>query len=97
MNLKKTIFIKMYPSTGRLDTHLAKSLMSGNYSYYQDISRKAKQILLLLLFSGRYWSSLRNLVTSLLSSVRSILSLLFLLFLFIVIFALLGMQLFGAE
>ncbi|XP_027058824.1 voltage-dependent N-type calcium channel subunit alpha-1B-like [Pocillopora damicornis] len=44
----------------------------------------------------RYWSSLRNLVTSLLSSVRSILSLLFLLFLFIVIFALLGMQIFGA-
>ena len=45
----------------------------------------------------RYWSSLRNLVTSLLSSVRSILSLLFLLFLFIVIFALLGMQIFGAT
>ncbi|PFX23935.1 Voltage-dependent calcium channel type A subunit alpha-1 [Stylophora pistillata] len=45
----------------------------------------------------RYWSSLRNLVTSLLSSVRSILSLLFLLFLFIVIFALLGMQIFGAS
>ena len=39
-----------------------------------------------------YWSSLRNLVISLLSSMRSILSLLFLLFLFILIFALLGMQ-----
>jgi len=45
----------------------------------------------------RYWSSLRNLVISLLSSMRSILSLLFLLFLFILIFALLGMQLFGGA
>ena len=46
---------------------------------------------------SRYWSSLRNLVISLLSSMRSILSLLFLLFLFILIFALLGMQLFGGA
>ncbi|KAK0065729.1 voltage-dependent non-L-type calcium channel alpha-1 subunit isoform A [Biomphalaria pfeifferi] len=45
----------------------------------------------------RYWSSLRNLVVSLLSSIKSILSLLFLLFLFIVIFSLLGMQLFGGN
>uniref|UniRef100_A0A8C4N6Y8 Uncharacterized protein n=1 Tax=Eptatretus burgeri TaxID=7764 RepID=A0A8C4N6Y8_EPTBU len=45
----------------------------------------------------KYWSSLRNLVVSLLSSMRSILSLLFLLFLFIVVFALLGMQLFGGQ
>ncbi|ESN92149.1 hypothetical protein HELRODRAFT_119050, partial [Helobdella robusta] len=45
----------------------------------------------------RYWSSLRNLVISLLNSMRSIVSLLFLLFLFIIIFALLGMQLFGGE
>ncbi|XP_074655928.1 voltage-dependent calcium channel type A subunit alpha-1-like [Tubulanus polymorphus] len=45
----------------------------------------------------RYWASLRNLVVSLLNSMRSIISLLFLLFLFIVIFALLGMQLFGGE
>ena len=45
----------------------------------------------------RYWSSLRNLVISLLSSMRSIISLLFLLFLFILIFALLGMQLFGGA
>ncbi|XP_020626974.1 voltage-dependent R-type calcium channel subunit alpha-1E-like isoform X3 [Orbicella faveolata] len=57
---------------------------------------RALRLLRLFKFT-RYWSSLRNLVTSLLSSVRSILSLLFLLFLFIVIFALLGMQLFGAE
>lgn len=48
-------------------------------------------------FALRYWSSLRNLVISLLSSMRSILSLLFLLFLFILIFALLGMQLFGGA
>ena len=46
---------------------------------------------------SRYWSSLRNLVISLLSSMRSIISLLFLLFLFILIFALLGMQLFGGA
>ncbi|XP_048587790.1 voltage-dependent P/Q-type calcium channel subunit alpha-1A isoform X2 [Nematostella vectensis] len=57
---------------------------------------RALRILRLFKFT-RYWSSLRNLVTSLLSSVRSIVSLLFLLFLFIVIFALLGMQLFGAQ
>lgn len=44
-----------------------------------------------------YWSSLRNLVISLLNSMRSILSLLFLLFLFIMIFAMLGMQLFGGN
>ena len=42
--------------------------------------------------SFRYWTSLRNLVSSLLNSLRSIMSLLLLLFLFIVIFALLGMQ-----
>jgi len=49
------------------------------------------------LWSTRYWSSLRNLVASLLNSMRSIASLLLLLFLFIVIFALLGMQLFGGR
>nr|CDS24023.1 voltage dependent calcium channel [Echinococcus granulosus] len=43
----------------------------------------------------RYWASLRNLMLSLLNSMRSIVSLLFLLFLFMLIFALLGMQLFG--
>lgn len=48
-------------------------------------------------FLSRHWASLRNLVVSLLSSMRSIVSLLFLLFLFILIFALLGMQLFGGE
>ncbi|TSR16030.1 Voltage-dependent R-type calcium channel subunit alpha-1E [Bagarius yarrelli] len=45
----------------------------------------------------RYWASLRNLVVSLMSSMKSIISLLFLLFLFIVVFALLGMQLFGGR
>ncbi|OUC43122.1 transporter, cation channel family protein [Trichinella nativa] len=45
----------------------------------------------------RYWDSLRNLVASLLNSLRSIVSLLLLLFLFIVIFALLGMQIFGGK
>ncbi|KAH0618760.1 hypothetical protein JD844_018219 [Phrynosoma platyrhinos] len=45
----------------------------------------------------KYWTSLNNLVASLLNSVRSIASLLTLLFLFIVIFALLGMQLFGGK
>ncbi|XP_075993146.1 voltage-dependent P/Q-type calcium channel subunit alpha-1A-like, partial [Genypterus blacodes] len=44
-----------------------------------------------------YWASLRNLVVSLLNSMKSIISLLFLLFLFIVVFALLGMQLFGGQ
>jgi len=46
---------------------------------------------------NRYWTSLRNLVTSLINSMRSIASLLLLLALFIIIFALLGMQLFGGK
>ncbi|CAG7818987.1 unnamed protein product [Allacma fusca] len=45
----------------------------------------------------KYWSSLSSLVTSLISSIQSIASLLVLLFLFIVIFALLGMQVFGGK
>ena len=45
----------------------------------------------------RYWKALSNLVASLLNSVRSIASLLLLLFLFIVIFSLLGMQVFGGK
>uniref|UniRef100_A0A8C9YJ72 Voltage-dependent P/Q-type calcium channel subunit alpha-1A n=1 Tax=Sander lucioperca TaxID=283035 RepID=A0A8C9YJ72_SANLU len=45
----------------------------------------------------KYWAPLRNLVVSLLNSMKSIVSLLFLLFLFIVVFALLGMQLFGGQ
>ncbi|KAH9503819.1 Voltage-dependent calcium channel type D subunit alpha-1 [Bulinus truncatus] len=45
----------------------------------------------------RVFKATRNLVASLLNSMRSIASLLLLLFLFIVIFALLGMQLFGGK
>ncbi|XP_048859037.1 dihydropyridine-sensitive L-type skeletal muscle calcium channel subunit alpha-1-like isoform X1 [Brienomyrus brachyistius] len=45
----------------------------------------------------KYWKSISNLVASLLNSVRSIASLLLLLFLFIVIFSLLGMQVFGGK
>lgn len=54
-------------------------------------------ILTASIFSPRYWNSLSNLVASLLNSVRSIASLLLLLFLFIIIFSLLGMQLFGGK
>uniref|UniRef100_A0A3Q3EG10 Calcium channel, voltage-dependent, R type, alpha 1E subunit a n=1 Tax=Labrus bergylta TaxID=56723 RepID=A0A3Q3EG10_9LABR len=50
---------------------------------------------LLRIFKITYWASLRNLVISLMNSMKSIISLIFLLFLFIVVFALLGMQLFG--
>ncbi|XP_070508575.1 muscle calcium channel subunit alpha-1 isoform X3 [Chironomus tepperi] len=45
----------------------------------------------------KYWRSLSNLVASLLNSIQSIFSLLLLLFLFIVIFSLLGMQVFGGK
>ncbi|XP_046731246.1 calcium channel, voltage-dependent, L type, alpha 1D subunit, a isoform X1 [Silurus meridionalis] len=45
----------------------------------------------------RHWESLSNLVASLLNSMKSIASLLLLLFLFIIIFALLGMQVFGGK
>uniref|UniRef100_A0A3P8V5L0 Voltage-dependent L-type calcium channel subunit alpha n=1 Tax=Cynoglossus semilaevis TaxID=244447 RepID=A0A3P8V5L0_CYNSE len=55
-------------------------------------------IRLLRLFKvTKYWTSLYNLVASLLNSVRSIASLLLLVFLFIVIFSLLGMQVFGGK
>ena len=45
----------------------------------------------------RYWSSLGNLVKSLVNSISSINSLLVILFLFIFIFSLLGMQIFGGK
>ncbi|EDV27941.1 uncharacterized protein TRIADDRAFT_53006 [Trichoplax adhaerens] len=45
----------------------------------------------------KHWKSLSNLVASLISSLRSILSLLFLIGLCIMVFALLGMQLFGGR
>ncbi|CBY08747.1 unnamed protein product [Oikopleura dioica] len=43
------------------------------------------------------WKDLSNLVVSLMSSVKSILALIFLLFLMLMVFALLGMQLFGGQ
>ena len=49
-----------------------------------------------LLFS-RHWAALSDLVNSLLNSMKAICSLLLLLFLFLIIFALLGMQLFGGK
>lgn len=48
-------------------------------------------------FFSSHWASLSNLVASLLNSMKSIASLLLLLFLFIIIFSLLGMQLFGGK
>ena len=45
----------------------------------------------------RYWTSLHNLILSLLNSMKSIVSLLLLIFLFIIIFSLLGMHLFGGQ
>ena len=45
----------------------------------------------------RYWSSMGNLVKSLVNSISSINSLLIILFLFIFIFSLLGMQIFGGK
>ncbi|KAG5274596.1 hypothetical protein AALO_G00138030 [Alosa alosa] len=53
--------------------------------------------LLRLLKITKYWTGLSNLVASLLNSIASIASLLLLLFLFIVIFSLLGMQVFGGK
>ena len=48
-------------------------------------------------FFYRYWKSLSSLFKSLIGSIESIASLLVLLFLFMCIFALLGMQVFGAK
>ncbi len=49
------------------------------------------------MFLHSHWQSLSNLVASLLNSMKSIASLLLLLFLFIIIFSLLGMQVFGGK
>lgn len=46
---------------------------------------------------SRHWAALSDLVNSLLNSMKAICSLLLLLFLFLIIFALLGMQLFGGK
>ncbi|KAL4622587.1 voltage-dependent L-type calcium channel subunit alpha-1D-like [Arapaima gigas] len=45
----------------------------------------------------RHWNALSNLVASLINSMKAIASLLLLLFLYLIIFALLGMQLFGGK
>ena len=74
-----------------IDFELFKPIEISNSPSCIQIEKKDKH------FHFRYWSSLRNLVISLLSSMRSIISLLLLLFLFILIFALLGMQLFGGT
>ena len=66
------------------------------FLWFECIVLKVETIFLNLI-ELRYWMSLRNLVVSLINSMRSIISLLFLLFLFILIFALLGMQLFGGT
>ena len=50
-----------------------------------------------ILFHQRFWTSMQNVVSSLMNSIRSILGLMLLLLLFIFIFALLGMQLFGGQ
>ena len=53
--------------------------------------------LLRILKLTKHWTALRNLVLSLFNSIRSIASLIFLLFLFVLIFAMLGMQIFGGR
>lgn len=77
------------------------SLFEIVWTYFKDDSfglSVLRALRLLRIFKiTAYWSSLRNLVISLLNSMRSIISLLFLLFLFIMIFAMLGMQLFGKS
>lgn len=67
----------------------------STFSY--DHSRAVMTMQFLSRKSIRYWRSLSNLVASLLNSIQSIFSLLVLLFLFMVIFALLGMQVFGGK
>ncbi|KAG8173687.1 hypothetical protein JTE90_011509, partial [Oedothorax gibbosus] len=72
-----------------------------SWSLIQNTRRKSSITIILIialtLNISRYWTSLCNLVASLINSVRSIVSLLLLLFLFIMIFALLGMQVFGGR
>lgn len=80
---------------------IAASLFEIIWTYFKSDSfglSVLRALRLLRIFKiTAYWSSLRNLVISLLNSMRSIISLLFLLFIFIMIFAMLGMQLFGGH
>uniref|UniRef100_A0A8B9KR19 Calcium channel, voltage-dependent, R type, alpha 1E subunit a n=1 Tax=Astyanax mexicanus TaxID=7994 RepID=A0A8B9KR19_ASTMX len=76
------------------------SLSLYSYVVYTNLSDEPTKFsieLCVCVWFFRYWASLRNLVVSLMNSMKSIISLLFLLFLFIVVFALLGMQLFGGR
>merc|ERR550532_1788606 len=106
------MFIKMY-SLGfqgyfvslfnRFDCFvMTTSIMELVLTYYEIMPPLGMSVLrcirLLRTFKvTRYWSSMGNLVKSLVNSISSIASLLLLLFLFMCIFALLGMQVFGAR
>ncbi|KAI5095068.1 voltage-dependent L-type calcium channel subunit alpha-1S, partial [Silurus meridionalis] len=72
-------------------------LVSANVMTSLGISVMRCIRLLRLMKVTKYWKSLSNLVASLINSIRSIACLLLLLFLFIVIFSLLGMQVFGGK
>ncbi|XP_017324467.1 calcium channel, voltage-dependent, L type, alpha 1S subunit, b isoform X2 [Ictalurus punctatus] len=72
-------------------------LVSANVMTSLGISVMRCIRLLRLMKVTKYWTSLSSLVASLINSIRSIASLLLLLFLFIVIFSLLGMQVFGGK
>ena len=61
------------------------------------MNRSFLSVFQLNFLSFRYWESLSNLVESLVNSIKSIASLLLLLSLFILIYALLGMQIFGGR
>ncbi|TSN76587.1 Dihydropyridine-sensitive L-type skeletal muscle calcium channel subunit alpha-1 [Bagarius yarrelli] len=72
-------------------------LVSANVMTSLGISVMRCIRLLRLMKVTKYWTSLSSLVASLINSIRSLACLLLLLFLFIVIFALLGMQVFGGK
>jgi voltage-dependent calcium channel L type alpha-1D len=76
---------------------IAEIFLTINYRISLGVSVLRCVRLLRVFKVTRYWSSLRNLVISLLNSMKSIASLLLLLALFIIIAALLGMQLFGGK
>ncbi|KAM9791173.1 voltage-dependent R-type calcium channel subunit alpha-1E isoform 1-T1 [Syngnathus typhle] len=106
------MFLKMYGLGFRLYFHssfncfdcgvIVGSIVEVVYGFFRPgmsfgISVLRALRLLRIFKITKYWASLRNLVVSLMSSMKSIISLLFLLFLFVVVFALLGMQLFGGR
>ncbi|KAM6963143.1 voltage-dependent R-type calcium channel subunit alpha-1E [Aplochiton taeniatus] len=106
------MFLKMYSLGPRLYFHssfncfdcsvIVGSIFEVLWSFFRPGTSFGISVLralrLLRIFKiTKYWASLRNLVVSLMNSMKSIISLIFLLFLFIVVFALLGMQLFGGR